>query len=634
VRLIDHEHPGNNEWLVVNQFTVIEASNNRRPDVVVFVNGLPLGVIELKNAADEKATVWSAFQQLQTYKKQIPGLFTFNEALVISDGLDARIGTLSSNKERFSPWRTIEGEELVSSKLTQLEVLIRGVFDQARFLDLVRHFVVFEDDGTQVVKKMAAYHQYHAVGKAVDATVEASKAHGDRRVGVVWHTQGSGKSLTMAFYAGRVVLHPKMENPTLVVLTDRNDLDGQLYGTFSRFREIIRQDRCRRRAGPTCASCCRSPPRGCVHDYPEVLPGDPRRHFPEALRPKEHRGHRRRGSPQPVRFVDGFARHMRDALPTPRSSGSPGHRSSCRQEHRAVFGDYVSVYDIQRAVHDGATVPIYYESRLAKLELKDKESPRSTRSSRRLPKAIGIRDDGSFFQAVKSAIAKREANARTGTEDLDHAIRQIVSKAVSSDEVVDIFAAAGLKNPDISILSEEFLAEIRGMELKNLAFEVLKRLLNDEIKTPCQDPPGAVALVRRDARSFRPGATRTGRSEAAQVIEELIKLAKELRQSKGRGDDLGLSDEEVAFYDALEVNDSAVQVLGDKTLKLIARELVQTVRKNTTIDWTVRESVRAKLRIMVKRVLRKHGYPPDKQESATRTVLEQAELLSEQWVTS
>ncbi len=894
-----------NDWLVVNQFTVIEGQYNRRPDIVVFVNGLPLAVMELKNATDENATIWTAFNQLQTYKQQIPSLFLFNEALIVSDGLEARIGTLSADKERFMPWRTIEGEELAPTNILQLEVLIRGVFEKRRFLDLLRHFMVFEDEGGgNLIKKMAGYHQFHAVRGAVTATVEASRPDGDRRVGVVWHTQGSGKSLTMAFYAGRIILHPSMENPTLVVLTDRNDLDEQLFGTFSRCNELLRQmpvqakDRAKLRqllkvasGGVVFTTIQKFFPEEKGDTYPLL---SDRRNI-VVIADEAHRSQ--------YDFIDGFARHMRDALPSASFIGFTGTPIELTDKNtRAVFGDYISIYDIQRAVQDGATVPIYYEGRLAKLELDENEKPHldpafdeategeeverkeklktkwaaleavvgtdkrikliaqdliehfekrleamdgkamvvcmsrriavdlynaitvlrpewhseedsqgaikivmtgsasdpldwqqhirnksrreamakrfkdpkdplkivivrdmwltgfdapclhtmyldkpmrghglmqaiarvnrvfkdkpgglvvdylgladelkralsdytesggkgdtaidqdeavavmleryevccdlfhgfdwsiwiSGKSVERLgllpqaqehilaqeegksrllkavidlsqafalsvphPEAVRIRDDVAFFQAVRSALAKEGAGERKTIDELDQAIRQIISRAVASDQVIDIFAAAGLKKPDISILSEEFLAEIKGMPHKNLALEVLRKLLNDEIKTRSKknlvQSRSFAEMLEQSIRKYQNRAI-----ETAQVIDELIKLAKDMREAGQRGQKLDLSDEEVAFYDALEVNDSAVKILGDEALRTIARELVQTIHKNVSIDWTVKESVRAKLRVMVRRVLRKYGYPPDKQEKATLTVLEQAELL-------
>lgn len=933
-RLIDFDDPARNDWLAVNQFTVADGQHLRRPDIVLFVNGLPLAVIELKNAADEGADIWAAFRQLQTYQAQIPALFSTNVALVVSDGAQARIGSIGAGREWFKPWRTITGRD-EAIKLAELQVVLEGVFERRRFLDLIRYFIVFEAlDGGKLIKKMAGYHQFHAVNVALEETLRAAipaeswhksqgftdeegrydagpmagGEDGDRRVGVVWHTQGSGKSLTMAFYAGRVILAPEMENPTIVVLTDRNDLDDQLFGTFARCRDLLRQppvqaeDRADLRAKLSVAG------GGVVFTtiqkfFPEER-GD--RHPILSERPNivviADEAHRSQYD-----FIDGFARHMRDALP--RASfigftGTPIEQTDANT--RAVFGDYISVYDIQRAVIDGATVPIYYESRLAKLELKASERPNidsefedategeevdrkeklkskwaqleavvgsdnrvalvardlvdhfETRlgamegkamvvvmsrriavalyneivklrpawhsadddkgalkiimtgsasdplewqqhirsKSRRedmaerfrdakdpfkivivrdmwltgfdapslstmyvdkpmrghglmqaiarvnrvfkdkpgglvvdylgladelrqalvtytdaggtgrtaldqteavaamlekyevcrglfhgfdwshwltgtagqkvslLPQAqehilaqengksrlmqavtelskafalavphaeaLRIRDDVGFFQAVRAVLAKNEPGERKTNEDLDHAVRQIVSKAMVSEEVVDIFAAAGLKKPDISILSDEFLAEVRGMPQRNLAVELLQKLLKGEIRVRSRrnvvQSRAFSEMLEQALRRYQNRAI-----ETAKVIEELIQLAKDLRQASRRGEDLGLSDDEVAFYDALETNDSAVKVLGDEALRIIARELVVTVRANVTIDWTVRENVRAHLRVLVKRILRKYGYPPDLQEKATQTVLEQAEALSEGW---
>ncbi|OQX69530.1 MAG: DEAD/DEAH box helicase [Sorangiineae bacterium NIC37A_2] len=908
VRVIDFDVPENNDWLVVNQFTVTEAGHTRRPDIVVFVNGLPLALLELKSAASENATIWSAFRQFETYKKELPGLFVFNELLVISDGLEARVGTLSSNKERFLPWRTVEGEALASKAMSQLEVLIRGVFDKRRLLDLLRYFIVFEDDGDTAIKKMAGYHQFHAVARALDATISASRPQGDRRVGVVWHTQGSGKSLTMAFYAGRVVLHPEMQNPTLVVLTDRNDLDEQLFGTFARCKDLLRQSPEQARDRGHLRELLKVASGGVVFTTIQKFTPETRGDTFPLLSDRSNiiviadEAHRSQYD-----FIDGFARHMRDALPNASFIGFTGTPIDAADKNtRSVFGDYVSVYDIQRAVEDGATVPIYYESRLAKLQLKDEEKPhldeafdeltegeelegreklktkwsalealvgtdrrlaliaedliqhfetrlevmdgkamvvcmsrricvelyralvklrpewhdpdddkgalkivmtgsasdpvewqghiRSKQRRETLAKrfkdptdplklvivrdmwltgfdapcmhtmyidkpmqghglmqaiarvnrvfrdkpgglvvdylgladqlkealhtytesggkgetaldqgeavavmleryevccnifhgfdrsawtkgspaerlsllppaqehvlaqeegknrflqavtelskafalavpheeAIRVRDDVGFFQAVRAAIAKTSASGRKDSGDLDHAIRQIVSRAVVSDQVIDIFAAAGLKNPDISILSDQFLADIRDMPHKNLAVELLRKLLNDEVKARSRhnlvQSRSFAELLEKSVRRYQNRAI-----EAAQVIEELIELAKEMRAAQKRGEQLGLTKDELAFYDALEVNDSAVKILGDDALRTIAKELVETVKNNVTIDWTVKESVRAKLRVIVKRILRKYGYPPDKQESATNTVLQQAALLSEFW---
>lgn len=909
VRVFDYDAPENNEFLAVNQFTVVEDRHERRPDVVLFVNGLPVAVMELKNAAAENATIWSAFNQLQTYKQQISSLFAFNETLVISDGVEARIGTLTADREWFMPWRAIEGEEVADNRLPQLQVVIEGVFEKRRFLDLIRHFIVFEDVGGGVlIKKMAGYHQYHAVNLALDSTVRAAGTGGDKRVGVVWHTQGSGKSLTMAFYAGRVVLHPVMENPTLVVITDRNDLDDQLYGTFARCHELLRQQPMQAGSRAHLRELLTTASGGVVFTtVHKFFPPDGEGQHPllsdrrniVVIADEAHRSQ--------YDFIDGFARHMREALPNASFIGFTGTPIELTDKNtRAVFGDYISIYDIERAVKDGATVPIYYESRLARLELDEtarplldeefetategeevehrerlktkwaqlealvgtekrlnliaedlvkhfetrleamdgkamivcmsrricvelykaitairpdwhndddsagilkivmtgaasdpadwqlhiRNKPRREELAKRfkapkdpfkvvivrdmwltgfdapclhtmyvdkpmrghglmqaiarvnrvfkdkpgglvvdylgladqlkcalanytqsggkgqtainkeeavavmqekyevccgifhgfnwstwktggaqerlsvLPaaqehvlgqddgknrlvkvfgelskafalavpheKALEIWDDVAFFQAVKSVLTKSTGDGRRSSEEIELAIRQIVSKAVSSDEVIDIFAAAGLKKPDISILSDEFLAEVRGMPQKNLAVEMLRKLLEGEIKAR-----GRKNVVQ--ARSFAElldNAIKKYQNraiETAQVIEELISLAKDLREANQRGKKLGLTDDEVAFYDALEVNDSAVAILGDETLRLIAQELVKAVRNSITIDWAVRENVQAKMRVIIKRILRKYGYPPDKQACATELVLEQTEVLCKDW---
>jgi len=921
--VINFDRPEVNDWLAVNQFSVAENKHARRPDVVLFVNGLPLGVIELKNAAGQNATIWSAFQQLQTYQAEVPSLFATNALLVASDGVEARVGAVGAGREWFKPWRTTAGEALADTHLPELQVVIEGLCDKQRFLDLIRDFIVFEDDGGRVIKKMAGYHQFHAVQAAVGETLRAAEMvravsgddsgrrggkPGDRRVGVVWHTQGSGKSLTMAFYAGRIIREPAMENPTVVVLTDRNDLDDQLFGTFSRCAGLLRQPPAQADSRANLRDLLAVEAGGVVfttiHKFFPEEKGDRHPTLSErrnivVIADEAHRSQ--------YDFIDGYARHMRDALPHASFIGFTGTPVELQDAStRAVFGDYISIYDIQRAVQDGATVPIYYESRLAKLVLDEAERPkidpefeeategeeverreklkskwaqleavvgadrrlelvardivehfekrlevmdgkgmvvcmsrriavelyreisklrpewhdeadeagalkvvmtgsasdpldwqghirnkprrealanrfrnpkdpfrlvivrdmwltgfdapslhtmyidkpmrghglmqaiarvnrvfkdkpgglvvdylglaqelkqalatytesggtgrtaldqdeavalmlekhevcsalfhgfdwskwttgtpqerlsllppaqehiltqdngkdRFLRTVRELSQAfalsvphdeaIRIRDDVAFFQAVQAVLAKRAPGDARPEEDLDHAVRQIISRAVNPEGVVDIFAAAGLEKPDISILSDEFLAEVRGMPQRNLAVELLQKLLKGEIKTR-----GRKNVVQ--ARSFAEMLEQTLRRyqnraiEAAQVIEELIALAREMRQAAARGEELGLSEDEMAFYDALETNDSAVQVLGDETLRGIARELVETVRKNVTIDWTMRENVRAQLRVLVKRILRKYGYPPDKQEKATQTVLEQAALLSSGW---
>jgi hypothetical protein len=532
-RVIDFDAPANNDFLAVNQFTVAENKHTRRPDVVLFVNGLPLVVLELKNAADETATVWTTFQQLQTYKAEVPVIFSTNELLVVSDGVEARLGTLTAGREWFKPWRTIAGERLADPHLPELQVVIEGVFAPRRFLNLVRDFIVFEDDGTaRLAKKMAGYHQFHAVQVAVDETLRAAELRratevvideagryearrppggkpGDRRIGVVWHTQGSGKSLTMAFYAGRIIREPAMENPTVVVLTDRNDLDDQLFGTFSRCKELLRQP-------PVQAES-----RAHLRELLSVAAGGVvfttiHKFFPEDLRSASVRRdrspsgrfvvpsptHPEQGDRHPTLsprrnivviadeahrsqydFIDGFARHMRDALPHASFIGFTGTPIELQDANtRAVFGDYISVYDIQRAVQDGATVPIYYESRLAKLALDEAERPKidpdfeeATEGEEverkeklktkwaQLEAVVGaekrlkiVGDIVDHFEkrlgalAVQAVQAKRAPGDARPEEELDHAVRQIISRAVAPEGVVDIFAAAGLAKPDIS----------------------------------------------------------------------------------------------------------------------------------------------------------------------------------------
>ena len=401
VRVIDFDEPANNDWLAVNQLTVTEDQSTRRPDVVLFVNGLPLGIIELKNPADEDATIWTAYQQLQTYKVDLPSLFSMNEALVVSDGNEARVGTLTSGREWFKPWRTITGETLADPHVTELQVMLEGVFHPRRFLALVRDFIVFEDDGSgALVKKMAGYHQFHAVRVAVDETLRAAKLlrvelrtaerrtgyetgrmpggePGDRRIGVVWHTQGSGKSLTMAFYTGAAIREPAMENPTVVVLTDRNDLDDQLFGTFSRCQDLLRQPPTQAESRADLRSKLSVNAGGVVFTtiqkfFPEergdTHPTLSNRRNIVVIADEAHRSQ--------YDFIDGYARHMRDALPNASFVGFTGTPIELQDANtRAVFGDYISIYDIQRSVEDGATVPIYYESRLAKLALDEDEKP-------------------------------------------------------------------------------------------------------------------------------------------------------------------------------------------------------------------------------------------------------------------
>ncbi len=709
-RAIDFDRYSGNDWLAVNQFSVLENKHSRRPDVVLFVYGLALAVLELKNAADENATIWGAYQQLQTYQAELPTLFATNALLAVSDGVEARVGTLGAGREWFKPWRTIAGETLAGAHVPELQVVIEGLCAPRRFLDLLRDFVVFEDDGGRIVKKMAGYHLFHAVQVAVGETLRAAELHriaepegryeagrkaggkpGDRRVGVVWHTQGSGKSLTMAFYAGRIIREPAMQNPTLVVLTDRNDLDDQLFATFSRCRDLLRQPPVQAASRAHLRELLSVAAGGVVfttiHKFFPEEKGDRHPTLSErrnivVIADEAHRSQ--------YDFIDGYARHMRDALPHASFIGFTGTPIELADANtRAVFGDYISVYDIQRAVQDGATVPIYYESRLAKLALLESERPKidpgfeeATEGEeverkeklktkwaqleavvgaekrlelvakdivehfeKRLEAMIGkamivcmsrricvelYREIVKLRPGVQAVLAKRAPADARPEEDIEHAVRQIISRAVAPEGVIDIFAAAGLAKPDISILSEEFLSEVRGMPQRSLAVELLQKLLKGEL-----------AIRRRknvvQARSFAEMLEQTIRRyqnraiEAAQVIEELIGLAKDMREAHARGEALKLSEDELAFYDALETNDSAVKVLGDETLRTIAQELVRTVRANVTIDWTLRENVRAQLRVLVKRILRKYGYPPDKQEKATETVLEQAALLSADW---
>ncbi len=908
VTLIDFEHLEANDWLVVNQFTVVEGQHNRRPDVVVFVNGLPLAVIELKNPADESATVETARKQFETYKAQIPSLFTTNELLIISDGEQARMGTITSPREWFLPWKTIAGERVAAATELELEVLIKGVFDRERFLDLVRHFVVFEDGRDVIEKKVAAYHQFHATRRAVQSVVEASKPEGEKKGGVVWHTQGAGKSLTMVFFAGKMVLHPAMRNPTIVVITDRNDLDNQLFGTFSRCSELLRQAPVQAESRADLRKKLRVASGGVVFTtiqkfFPEEK-GDTHPLLSDrdnivVIADEAHRSQ--------YEFITGFARHIRDALPNATFIGFTGTPIELSDRNTfAVFGNTISTYDIQQAVRDKATVPIYYESRIANLDLPESLLPQIDEEleevtegeeververlktkwaqleeivgtpkrltlvvddllshfderlsamegkalivcmSRRIcvevyneiirdhpewhdaddekgvvkvvisgsasdptdwqihirskerrdrlaerfknpddpfkiaivrdmwltgfdapclhtmyvdkpmkghtlmqaiarvnrvfrdkpgglivdyigladalrkamhnysegggrgeikydqreavaimleklevcrdlfdgfdytpyfkgtqqekihfaplaeehivqqeegkdafvkgvvalsrafalavpqPEAIAARDEVAFFQHVKASLVKHTVTSLRPEEELSAAVRQIVSKAIAPDRVIDILEVVGIDKPDLSILSDEFLAEVRGMPQRNLAVEVLTKLLNDEIKVRRR-----TNLVQSRQFSEMLEATihryKNRAIETLQVIEELIKLAKEMREANQRGEKLGLTEKELAFYDALETNDSAVAVMGDEVLSQLARELADTVRKNATIDWTLRESARAKLRVMVKRTLRKYDYPPDKQKKATETVVAQAEHLGEEW---
>ncbi len=950
-RLVDFDDVSANDWLAVNQFTVVEAQHNRRPDVVVFVNGLPLGLLELKSATDEDADIWAAYRQLQTYKAEIPTLLQYNAVLVVSDGRYARLGSLTANQEWFKLWPTIDGKGDAPAGTLELETMLRGVFDRRRFLDLLQHFIVFEEDpDTGAVHKIiAGYHQFHAVNAAVEETVRASgltsrhqvgeaagtywsgRMHdgqpGDRRAGVVWHTQGSGKSFTMLFFAGRVIREPAMQNPTLIVLTDRNDLDDQLFGQFQRCHELLGQIPMQAGGREELRTLLNRGSGGVIFTTIQKFLPEKGAAMAELSRRENilvsadeaHRsqyGFAGKVDPKTGELTYGYATNLRTAVPNASFigfTGTPIEKSDANT--RAVFGDYISIYDIQRAVADKATVPIYYESRIAKLALnaaalpkldaefetitegeeptrkeklktkwaavealvgdpkrlaliaadlvthfekrveamngkamvvcmsrricvdlydaliklrpewasakddnKEAEGSRAcvakvimtgsaddgpewqphirTKEKRRglahrfkdskdpfrivivrdmwltgfdapclhtmyadkpmqghgLMQAIArvnrvfrdkpgglvvdylgladqlkqalvtytesggrgsptfdtaqaiavmmekyeiahamlhgfswakwitgkpaerlalipagqehvlaqpdgkqrfvqvvtelsrafalsaatdeateIRDDVSFFQAIQAALTKQGSPNQKSPEQLDAAVRQLVSKAITTDgQVIDVFTAAGLAKPDIGILSDQFLAEVRGLKHKNVAAELLEKLLRDEIKVRSRRNTVLSRqfseILQRSLNAYRNRAIST-----VEFIEELIKMAKDLSAADKRGEALKLSPEEIAFYDALAANDSAKQVMGDDKLRVIATELVMQVRKNVTTDWAVRESAQAQIRVMIRRILRKFGYPPDLQDAAVQTVLAQAKLLCADW---
>lgn len=932
VRLIDFDELAANDWLASGQFTVVEGGANRRPDVVLFVNGLPLGVIELKAPGGENATLTGAFNQLQTYKAQIPSLFRTNAVLVTSDGITARIGSLTADSERFMPWRTTDGKVIAAKGQPELQVLIEGIFDRRRLLDLLHDFTVFGETGSGLAKIIAGYHQFHAVMHAVEKTVEASAPQGDRKVGVIWHTQGSGKSLLMAFYAGQLVQHPKLENPTIVVITDRNDLDDQLFGTFSMCRDLIRQTPIqadsrddlqaalsRASGGVIFTTIQKFSPATGEATYPML---SDRRNI-VVIADEAHRsqyGFRARIEQKTGEIAYGFAKYLRDALPNASFigfTGTPIEKDDVNTP--AVFGEYIDVYDISRAVEDGATVPIYYESRLARIEIPDDEKPKidaeieeltedeatteqerikrkwatvealvgsekrlamvatdlvrhfedrvaamdgkamvvcmsrricvalydqivklrpgwhsdddaagkikvvmtgsaadpqgwqphigtkarrdllakrakdpkdplklvivrdmwltgfdapsmhtmyidkpmkghglmqaiarvnrvfsdkpaglvvdyigiaqdlknalgqysdsdqrqagideaeavavllekyevvkamyhgfdyargligtpherlvvlaeaiewilgcqheaatkessedgKRREHRRYQDAVlalskafalasasdearNIREEVGFFQAVRAALVKSAASAGKSAVDREFAIQQILDRAVVSTEIVDILAAAGITTPDISILSDEFLAEVQRLEKKNLALEALRKLLNDEIRSRSK---ANVVETKRFSERLEAAIARyhTNAISTVEVLQELIDLAKEVRAARRRGQDEGLSQDEIAFYDALAENESAVELMGNDSLKVIAHELLVSLKGSVSVDWSHRESARARMRVLVKRILRKHGFPPDLQDAAVQTVLRQAEALSSQW---
>ncbi|HHJ1393687.1 type I restriction endonuclease subunit R [Pseudomonas aeruginosa] len=925
VRLIDWVDVQANEWLAVNQFSIQGPKHTRRPDIILFVNGLPLVLLELKNPADVNADLVKAFDQLQTYKEQIPDVFHYNEILVISDGSEVRMGSLSADIERFTRWRTIDGATVDPlGEFNELETLVRGVLQPAMLLDYLRYFVLFEDDG-RLVKKIAGYHQFHAVRAAIQQVVSASRPGGTHKGGVVWHTQGSGKSITMTCFAARVMQEAAMENPTIVVITDRNDLDGQLFGVFSLSQDLLREQPVQvATRGDLREKLANRPSGGIVFaTIQKFMPGEDEDSFPVlstrsnivVVADEAHRTQYGFSASLKVpdlkvaeasaRYQVGYAQHLRDALPNATFvafTGTPV--SSEDRDTRAVFGDYIHVYDMQQAKEDGATVAIYYESRLAKLSLKDselahiddevdelaedeEEDQQSRLKSRwaALEKVVGaepriksvaadlvahfeernqaqngkamvvamsreicvhlyneiialrpewhaedpekgavkivmtgsasdkallrphiypgqvkkrlekrfkdpadplqlvivrdmwltgfdapcvhtlyvdkpmkghnlmqaiarvnrvfkdkqgglvvdyigianelkaalkeytaskgrgrptvdaheayavleekldvlrsllygfdygdfltgghkllagaanhvlgledgkkrfadnalamskaftlcctldeakaVREEVAFLQAIKVLLIKRDISAQKKTdEERELAIRQIIGNAVVSGEVVDVFEAVGLDKPNIGLLDDEFLAEVRNLPEKNLAVELLERLLEGEIKSKfasnlAQEKKFSELLdsviKRYQNRSI----------ETAQVIEELIEMAKKFAAASKRGDALGLNDDELAFYDALANNEASVRELGDEILAKIAHELTDSLRQNVTVDWSNRDSVRAKLRLLVKRILRKYKYPPDQQEEAAQLVLAQAETLCEAWM--
>lgn len=921
VRLFDFDNPEKNSFLAINQLTIIQDDINRRPDIVLFVNGLPLVLFELKNIADSKADVAAAFRQIQTYRKDISNLFRFNEICVISDGLDTRIGTLSAPFERFTAWKTIDGER-EAGNVPQLEVMIKGMCDKFRLLDIIQNYIVFEKDGESetYLKKIAAYHQYWAVNKALDRTIESSSGD-DHRAGVVWHTQGSGKSLSMIFYAGKLIRDTRLKNPTIVMITDRNDLDGQLFGTFTNCKDILRQDPGQAESRKDLRKLLDREAGGVVFTtIQKFSPEDSEDEYPTlsertniiVIADEAHRsqyGLKARVRETDAKLVYGNAKYMRDALPNASYIGFTGTPiETADKSTPAVFGDYIDIYDIQRAVEDKSTVPIFYESRLVDLGmdeqtklwldrevddlLEDEEMNRQDmlkaeyarkeaivgnsarlkliakdiidhfenrlsvlegkgmivtmsrqiaanlyseivkirpywhsdedekgaikviitgsasdnaslqphiRSKERLRKiekciktpgsdlklvivcdmwltgfdvpsmhtmyldkplkshnlmqaiarvnrvypgkegglvvdylgvAVALRDalsiytesgghgnpvldvaeaiaimktkfeivrdlfhgfnymlyfssttsgqlqiildaeehilgveDGkkrlkqhvtelskafalamptkdalelreqvAFFQAIKARIDKMESGRSGGPSDEDYrmALKQIVDKAIAPVGVVDVFEAAGLEKPDLPVLSDEFLSEVRNMKRKNLAIEALRKLLDDQVK---------VSFSRNVIKSEKFSQLlenalakyKNGTIEAAQVIEELIDIAKQMEKAEAEGKVTGLEDDEVAFYDALVSNGSAVEVMKDDQLRDLARVLVKRVRENVSTDWTVRHNAQARLKVEVKRVLNKYGYPPDQQAMATDKVLEQAISYGDHW---
>ncbi len=946
VWLVDFKIPENNDFLVVNQFTVIENHKNKRPDIVIFINGLPLVVMELKNPAIEDATIKSAFNQIQTYKQTIPSLFTWNEILVISDGLEAKMGSLSAGYDRFMYWKTADGKKEASHLVSQLETLIKGLFNKETLVDYIRYFILFEkakkedENGQTIVqttKKIAGYHQYYAVNKAIESTIRAvgkinnvvkeepltyglpdvkNQPEGDKKAGVVWHTQGSGKSLSMLFYAGKII--QTINNPTIVVITDRNDLDDQLFDTFASATQILRQEPVQATSRQHLKELLKVDAGGVVFTTIHKFWPDEGNTY-ETLSDRDniivivdeaHRtqyGFKAKVDKETGEIKYGFAKYLRDALPNATYiafTGTPIEKTD--RNTPAVFGNYIDIYDIANAVEDGATVPIYYESRLVRINLTeegknlieeyekeldeeglsevDKErvkwaklealvGARSrikevakdivnhfesrleiidgkgmivtmtrkiatelydeivklrpqwhseelkkgqikvvmttsssdepeisrfylTKEERRIiadrfkdPEdelklvivvdmwltgfdvpclhtmyidkpmkghtlmqaiarvnrvykdktgglivdyigiasdlkaalsfyaesggkgdpaklqedavkvmleklevvrdmfygfeyqryfngdtsqklniileaedfilglengrnrfidavtalskafaiavphhaAMNVKEEVAFFQAVKSRLIKFDTGKESKGGNFETAIKQIVDKAISTNGVIDIFDAAGLKKPEISILSDEFLEEIKKLKHKNLAIETLKKLINDEIKGRMK-----INLVKSKSlmKTLEDLIKKYNNKllTAAEVINELIELAKEIKESDKEPKEMGLTDYEYAFYCAVADNESARELMGKEKLKELAAVLYDRVKKNTSIDWTIRESARAKLRVIVKRTLRQYGYPPDMQKLATETVLKQAELIANELV--
>ncbi|MDV2485396.1 type I restriction endonuclease subunit R [Acinetobacter towneri] len=902
--LVDFNHVHQNRFVAVNQFTILGTKQPRRPDIICFINGIPFAVLELKSPTDENADIWDAFNQLQTYKEEVSDLFIFNEALVVSDGVTARIGSLTANQERFLPWRTIKNEDDKPALEWELETVVRGFFDRELFLDYIRFFVLFETDGEKTIKKIAGYHQFHAVREAVQATIAAANPNGDKKAGVVWHTQGSGKSISMCCYAGKLLQQPAMHNPTLLIVTDRNDLDGQLFETFSNAQELLKQTPVQANNRDELRQLLAERESGgiiftTVQKF-ALLEGESEhpllngRHNIVVMSDEAHRSQyglkAKLGNDGTYKF--GYAKHMRDALKNAAFIGFTGTPiSSEDKDTRAVFGDYVSIYDIQDAVDDGATVPIYYESRLAKLDINQAEieelsdqvddvvedeedvgNREKTKSEwSRLEKLVGatprlkqiaadlvahfearteatagkgmivtmsreicvhlyneivalrpdwhdpdpqkgkikivmtgsasdkpllqphiynkqvkkrlekrfkdvndplqlviVRDmwltgfdapcthtmyidkpmkghnlmqaiarvnrvfkdkqgglvvdyigianelkqalktytdakgkgeptlraeeayavlaekmdairgmfaktneqvgmdlsayetqahrliipaanyvlslkDGkkrfldlvlainkafslcstldeaknlhkeiAFYSAIKAVISKHTSvDRKLSQAEKDSTLKQILDNAVIADGVTDVFAMCGLDKPNIGLLSDEFLEDVRQMPYRNLAVELLEKLLNDGIKAKTRN--NVVQEKRFSDRLQETLRKYNNRAiETSQVIEELIQMAKEFQAEMQREASLGLNPDEIAFYDALANNESAVRELGDDTLKQIAREITEKLRKSTTVDWQVRDSVRAQLKILVRRTLQRWKYPPDK----------------------